>query len=221
MSVLKKVQYYRCDHLVQMYDISLARKDDKLMIYIVFEYIECDLARFLSHHVPPTGLPPETVRDLSEQLLRGIDFLHSHRIIHRDLKPANILIDKEGRQLKITDFGLSRVLGWESPLTPIVVTLWYRSPEILIQSEYSSPCDVWGAGCIIAELFNCKTLFIADTEIALLKKIISTVGFPDESEWPEESYLKRTDFAKASKISKLRSRIKTNDGTALDLIEYN
>lgn len=104
-------------------------------------------------------------------MLRGTDFLHSHRIIHRDLKPANILINKETLRLKITDFGLSRVLGWESSLTPIVVTLWYRSPEILIQSEYLSPCDIWAAGCIIAELFNLQAIFRADTELEMLKLI--------------------------------------------------
>lgn len=74
-------------------------------------------------------------------------------------------------RLKITDFGLSRVLGWESSLTPVVVTLWYRAPEILIQSEYLSPCDIWAVGCIIVELFNGQVLFRADTELQLLELI--------------------------------------------------
>lgn len=104
-------------------------------------------------------------------MLKGIDFLHSHRIIHRDIKPANILIDKDGKHLKITDFGLSRVLGWESPLTPVVVTLWYRSPEILLLSEYLSPCDVWAAGCIIVELFNLAPIFNGKTDTVVLQKI--------------------------------------------------
>ncbi|VDN40994.1 unnamed protein product [Dibothriocephalus latus] len=172
LSVLKKVQAYNSPYLVQMLDISLCRRAENLCIYIVFEFIDCDLSRYISHHAPKVGLPISSIRNLASQLLKGIDFLHSHRIIHRDLKPANILINEAGTRLKITDFGLSRVLGWESPLTPIVVTLWYRSPEILIQSEYSSACDVWAAGCIIAELFNLKALFIADSEIPMLKKIL-------------------------------------------------
>ncbi|KAF8569645.1 hypothetical protein P879_01210 [Paragonimus westermani] len=219
LSVLKKVQSYNSSHLVQMLDISLTKKQNQLCIYIVFEFIDCDLARFLSHHVPPTGLPPDTIRDLSEQLLRGTDFLHSHRIIHRDLKPANLLIDREGRQLKITDFGLSRVLGWESTLTPTVVTLWYRAPEILLQSEYLSPCDIWAAGCIIAELFNCSALFCADTELELLGLIFNKLGFPDVEDWPVHSHLKRSDFRVSQKKSNLRSSIKTSDAAALDLLE--
>ncbi|KAK4471500.1 hypothetical protein MN116_004581 [Schistosoma mekongi] len=219
LSVLKKVQSYNCPYLVQMLDISLKKQQAGISIYIVFEFVDCDLAYFLSNHVPSTGLPLETIRNLSDQLLRGTDFLHSHRIIHRDLKPANILINKETLRLKITDFGLSRVLGWESSLTPIVVTLWYRSPEILIQSEYLSPCDIWAAGCIIAELFNLQAIFRADTELEMLKLIFQVIGFPAQSEWPALSFLKRSNFRLNSSSSKLRSYIKTEDKSALELLE--
>ncbi|CAH8507191.1 unnamed protein product [Schistosoma turkestanicum] len=219
LSVLKKVQSYNCPYLVQMLDISLKKQETGISIYIVFEFVDCDLAYFLSHHVPSTGLPPETIRNLSDQLLRGTDFLHSHRIIHRDLKPANILINKETLRLKITDFGLSRVLGWESSLTPIVVTLWYRSPEILIQSEYLSPCDIWAAGCIIAELFNLQAIFRAETELEMLKLIFQVIGFPSQNEWPALSYLKRSNFQFNSSGSKLRSYINTKDKSALELLE--
>nr|VZI38427.1 unnamed protein product [Spirometra erinaceieuropaei] len=219
LSVLKKVQAYNSPFLVQMLDISLCRRAENLCIYIVFEYIDCDLSRYISHHAPQVGLPISSIRNLASQLLKGIDFLHSHRIIHRDLKPANILINEAGTRLKITDFGLSRVLGWESPLTPIVVTLWYRSPEILIQSEYSSACDVWAAGCIIAELFNLKALFIADSEILMLKKILDVIGFPPASEWPRTSFLKQGDFKKVGEHNILRSKVKTTDESALNLIE--
>ena len=65
------------------------------------------------------------------QMLRGVDFLHSHRIIHRDLKPQNLLITRDGR-IKITDFGLARIYDFYSLLTSVVVTLWYRSPEVLL-----------------------------------------------------------------------------------------
>ena len=65
------------------------------------------------------------------QVLRGVDFLHSHRIIHRDLKPQNLLITRDGR-IKIRDFGLARIYDFYSFLTSVVVTLWYRSPEVLL-----------------------------------------------------------------------------------------
>ncbi|EUB64174.1 Cell division protein kinase [Echinococcus granulosus] len=219
LAVLKKVQAAKSPYLVQMLDISLRRSGPDLSVYIVFEFIDFDLAQFLSNVPQETGLPITTIREMSAQLLKGIDFLHSHRIIHRDIKPANILIDKDGKHLKITDFGLSRVLGWESPLTPVVVTLWYRSPEILLLSEYLSPCDVWAAGCIIVELFNLAPIFSGKTDTVVLQKIFNTLGFPPESEWPKNSFLKWINFKKVGEHSILRSKVKTNDSAALELIE--
>ncbi|VDM35514.1 unnamed protein product [Hydatigera taeniaeformis] len=219
LAVLRKVQAHKSPYLVQMLDISLRRNGPDLSVYIVFEFIDFDLAQFLSNVPRETGLPIATIREMSAQLLRGIDFLHSHRIIHRDIKPANILIDKDGKHLKITDFGLSRVLGWESPLTPVVVTLWYRSPEILLLSEYLSPCDVWAAGCIIVELFNLAPIFNGKTDTVVLQKIFNTLGFPPESEWPKNSFLKWINFKKVGEHSILRSKVKTNDSNALELIE--
>ncbi|VDN96443.1 unnamed protein product [Rodentolepis nana] len=219
LSVLKKMQAVNSPFLVTMLDVTLNRKCEETVFYIVFEYIHWDLAHFLESVPKAQGLTLNNIRELSAQLLKGIDCLHSHRIIHRDLKPANILIDQAGRNLKITDFGLSRVLGWDTPLTPVVVTLWYRSPELLILSEYLTACDIWAAGCIIAELFNLAPLFNAKTEMLVLQKIFNTLGFPDDCEWPALSYIKRESFTRLGRHNILRSKVKTNDQDALDLID--
>lgn len=107
---------------------------------------------------------------LSKELLNGIDFLHSHRIIHRDLKPSNLLISGQG-QLKIADFGLAKTYDFEMRLTQVVVTLWYRGPEILLSQPYNSKVDIWSAGCIIAEMYAKRALFPGTSDANQLGKI--------------------------------------------------
>lgn len=70
-----------------------------------------------------------------QQLLMAVDHLHDNWILHRDLKTSNLLLSHKGI-LKVGDFGLAREYG--SPLkayTPVVVTLWYRSPELLLGAK--------------------------------------------------------------------------------------
>ena len=87
------------------------------------------------------------VKCLMQQLLRAVVHLHDNWILHRDLKTSNLLLSHRGI-LKVGDFGLAREYG--SPLrqyTPIVVTLWYRAPELLLSGkEYSTPVDMWSVG---------------------------------------------------------------------------
>jgi len=112
------------------------------------------------------------VKCLLEQLLQGVAHLHDNWILHRDLKTSNILLSHSGI-LKIGDFGLAREYG--SPLkayTSIVVTLWYRAPELLLGvKEYSTPIDVWSVGCIFGELLTLEAIFQGKSEADQINKI--------------------------------------------------
>ncbi|RHY87650.1 hypothetical protein DYB37_006900 [Aphanomyces astaci] len=112
-------------------------------VFLVFEYCEHDLSALLSNvHRPFTE---SEVKRVLMELLRAVEYLHAINIIHRDLKLSNILYDGFGR-VKLADFGLARETGFPSPtsMTPKVVTLWYRAPELLLGAEsYSSSIDIW------------------------------------------------------------------------------
>lgn len=130
------------------------------------------------------------------QLLDGISFIHSYRIIHRDLKPQNVLITNSG-QVKIADFGLARLYKPHALQTSLVVTLWYRSPEVILASRegYASAIDMWSAGCIFAELARRQPLFKGETELHQLVLILEKIGSPPESDWPEGTRLEYRSFS--------------------------
>ena len=126
------------------------------------------------------------VKCLLEQLLRGVKYLHSRYIIHRDLKLSNLLLTGSGI-LKIADFGLARKFGDPiGPLTPKVVTLWYRSPELLLGVHvYTEAIDMWAVGCIFGELLLSRPLLPAKNEAEQMQMICHLLGSPRTAIWPE------------------------------------
>lgn len=99
----------------------------------------------LQHHKtqnPSLPVPELTLKSILWQLLNGVAYLNAHWVLHRDLKPANILVTANGI-VKIADLGLAR--RYDQPLLPltqgdrVVVTVWYRAPELLLGSNHYTP----------------------------------------------------------------------------------
>lgn len=139
-------------------------------VYLVMDFIEHDLRTVLDD-MPEPFLPSEA-KSLLLQILSGIEYLHSHWILHRDLKTVNLLLNNRG-EIKIADFGMARFYGDPPPdLTQLVVTLWYRSPELLLGAEkYGPEIDMWSVGCIFAELLTREPLFQGKDEVDQLSKV--------------------------------------------------
>ncbi|GAA5977888.1 hypothetical protein JCM11641_006100 [Rhodosporidiobolus odoratus] len=178
ISLLKEM---KDDNVVRLLDIT--HTDTKL--YLVFEFLDMDLKRYMDKVGDGDGMGPDIVKKFTYQLIKGVYYLHAHRILHRDLKPQNLLINKDGN-LKLADFGLARAFG--IPLrtyTHEIVTLWYRSPEVLLGSRhYSTGVDMWSVGCIFAEMIMRQPLFPGDSEIDEIFRIFRLLGTPDEDVWP-------------------------------------
>jgi len=177
ISLLKELNHHA---VVKLLDVIHCDK----RLYLVFEFLDADLKRFMDL-APASGIPMPEVKSFLFQLLQGIAFCHSHRVLHRDLKPQNLLISNCGK-IKLADFGLARAFGVPVRMyTHEVVTLWYRAPEILLGTRYySTAVDIWSIGCIFAEMITRKALFQGDSEIDQLFRIFRTLGTPDESTWP-------------------------------------
>ncbi|VDM94231.1 unnamed protein product, partial [Onchocerca ochengi] len=104
-----------------------------------------------------------------------------------DLKPQNLLLNDNG-ELKLADFGLARAKSVPSrTYSHEVVTLWYRPPDVLLGStDYSTSLDLWGVGCIFAEMCTGTALFPGTKDVTdQLDRIFSIRGAPDPKKWPE------------------------------------
>uniref|UniRef100_UPI003AB06572 cyclin-dependent kinase 6 n=1 Tax=Centroberyx gerrardi TaxID=166262 RepID=UPI003AB06572 len=185
VALLRKMMYFSHPNIVKLLDASAVPLGRRTDLTLVFEYVDQDLSTYLAK-VPTSGLSRDCIKDVMSQLLRGLDFLHTNMVVHRDLKPENILVSTRG-EVKIADFGLARIYTFNIALTPGVVTLWYRAPEVLLNSVYMSSVDMWSAGCIFAELFLLRPLFRGFSEVQQLQKIFEVIGLPSEEDWPQDS----------------------------------
>ncbi|EER34773.1 hypothetical protein CTRG_01634 [Candida tropicalis MYA-3404] len=165
--------------------------------YTVSPYMSSDLVGLLEN--PNIKLELNQIKCIMQQLFTGIQYIHDNNYLHRDIKAANILIDQYGI-LKIADFGLARVYhgsaprlgmgpgGGEKSYTGLVVTRWYRPPEILLgERKYTTAVDIWGVGCVFAELFTGKPILVGKTDADQAKIVFELMGSP--LTWPDAAKL--------------------------------
>nr|XP_013211902.2 cyclin-dependent kinase 8-like [Ictidomys tridecemlineatus] len=134
-------------NVISLQKVFLSHADRK--VWLLFDYAEHDLWHIIKFHraskanKKPVQLPLGMVKSLLYQILDGIHYLHANWESHRDLKPANILVMGEGPErgrVKIADMGFARLFN--SPLKPladldpVVVSFWYRAPELLLGARH-------------------------------------------------------------------------------------
>ncbi|KAL1501176.1 hypothetical protein ABEB36_006556 [Hypothenemus hampei] len=185
IALLKQLNTYKHPNIVKLLDICHGQQVGKeLVMYLVFEHVEHDLAMYIEKN--PNGFKTTEIRNLCREIVNGVDFLHSNRIVHRDLKPQNLLVTRDGH-IKLADFGLAKTYDYEMKLTSVVVTLWYRAPEVLLGLSYATPVDIWSIGCIIVELYTRTPLFAGKSEKEQFGEILRVLGKPPKDEWPEKN----------------------------------
>jgi len=212
ISILKQLQH---PNIVQLYDVV----HTETSLTLIFEYMDQDLKNYLDA-CGDKGIDEYTIKSFLYQLLQGIAHCHQQRVLHRDLKPQNLLINMEG-ELKLADFGLARGFGIPvKKYTHEVVTLWYRPPDVLMgNTKYSTQVDMWGVGCIFAEMSIGQPLFCGSSNSSQLSKIFKIMGTPTKQSWPEMVNLSeyKENFPKY-KAKKLKNFVPKLGKQGLDIL---
>ncbi|CAI2375121.1 unnamed protein product [Moneuplotes crassus] len=175
-----------CPNCIQVLDIFYTKneEDDKLAQNLVFEFCSDNLESMITEtKAQKDTFNIDKVRHYSFQILNGLKHMHERKVVHRDLKPENVLVTEED-EVKICDFGSSKVLDPNGKNTPYIVSRYYRAPELILGvSNYTEKIDIWATGCIIAELLMLKPIFPGKTEGSQFLEQMAILGTPSQEEF--------------------------------------
>jgi len=146
---------------------------------IILEFVENGS---LDNLIKKFGRFPETlVAVYIQQVLQGLDYLHSQAVRHRDIKGANILTTKEGT-VKLADFGVATKLSEAEKTNSFAGTPYWSkrcchkvivAPEVIEMSgQESSACDIWSLGCTVIELLTGKPPYYDLNPFTAMTKIV-------------------------------------------------
>ncbi len=156
LKLLSHPNVLRLEEMAVEHQPKVGDKKKRSIMYMVTPYMDHDLSGLLEN--PSVTITVPQIKCYMKQLLEGVRYLHDQKILHRDMKAANLLINNKGI-LQIADFGLARHYDEDVPVagrdpgearrdyTVLVVTRWYRPPELLLQlRKYTTAIDLWGVG---------------------------------------------------------------------------
>jgi len=178
LKLLREIQH---ENILGLVSVIVYKNDGEYCLWLISEFINTNLQIIIKD---TKILKEEDIKQYTHMILKGLEYLHNNWYLHRDLTPSNILVSECG-VLKIADFGFTKLFGNDREMTPEVVTLWYRSPELLFGAKYyGASVDIWSFGCILAEMLLKGAFLPGDNEMNQLATIFAALGTPTEEDWP-------------------------------------
>ena len=182
-------------------------------VYIVMELFQGgDLATYISKN--HSKIEEAKFSNIMYQVSSGLNYLHQYGILHRDLKPENImLVDQSSNPIiKITDFGLSKVLGPKERVSDGFGTLSFVAPEVLLRKPYNKQIDIWSLGILMYYGLSGTLPFYDESNLQSIvaKKIVNNEVLFPASKWIGRSK-EVMDLIKKCLIKEPEKRIKLKE----------
>ena len=160
-----------CQHpnIIRLYNVF----ENADYLYIIMEYCYGgDLFSYLENR--HFRLSEKRASTIIHQMATAVYYMHSFGVVHRDLKPENVLMTStdEDSDIRILDFGLSKILGPYEKCDEPYGTLTYCAPEIIVDEPYSKPVDLWSLGVMTYLMVSGKLPFNAEDENEIARQVV-------------------------------------------------
>jgi serine/threonine-protein kinase len=172
--------------IVAVYDTGEDDTDGSHIPYIVMEYVDGRTLRELLRE--DRRLLPERALEITDGVLRALEYSHRSGIVHRDIKPGNVMLTRSG-QVKVMDFGIARAVSdAQATMTQtaqVIGTAQYLSPEQARGERVDARSDLYSTGCLLYELLTGRPPFLGDSPVAIAYQHVRENPIPPSRVDPE------------------------------------
>ncbi len=172
--------------IVAVYDTGEDMVGSTPVPYIVMEFVDGRTLRDLLRD--DRRLLPERALEITDGVLRALDYSHRNGIVHRDIKPGNVMLTRTG-EVKVMDFGIARAVSdAQATMTQtaqVIGTAQYLSPEQARGERVDARSDLYSAGCLLYELLTGRPPFTGDSPVAIAYQHVREQPVPPSRVDPE------------------------------------
>ncbi len=172
--------------IVAVYDTGEDMVGPTPVPYIVMEYVDGRTLRDLLRD--DRRLLPERALEITDGVLRALDYSHRNGIVHRDIKPGNVMLTRSG-DVKVMDFGIARAVSdAQATMTQtaqVIGTAQYLSPEQARGERVDARSDLYSTGCLLYELLTGRPPFTGDSPVAIAYQHVRENPVPPSRVDPE------------------------------------
>ena len=172
--------------IVAVYDTGEDMAGHTPVPYIVMEYVDGRTLRDLLRD--DRRLLPERAMDITDGVLRALEYSHRNGIVHRDIKPGNVMLTRAG-DVKVMDFGIARAVSdAQATMTQtaqVIGTAQYLSPEQARGERVDARSDLYSTGCLLYELLTGRPPFTGDSPVAIAYQHVRENPIPPSRVDPE------------------------------------